>query len=1172
MNLFTKFSLKNTVVIFLIIAMVIGGGIYSTGIIKQEAMPNISIPMITTSTLYIGAAPEDVAEKVSRPLQKSISGIQGVKSVQSISNENISFVITEFDYSQDMDKAEKAVQDAIDKVTLPDTVQKPVVSKISFGGFPIIQYSLESTMNIQDFTKYVDAKLVPKLSGVSGVSNIDVQGTSSKKIYIKLDNAKMTKYNINAQDIQKTLQANNISIPAGNVNIGEISMPVKISSKVTTLNDLESIPFVVVPNQTAAIGESMGKIMEGVGQLGNAVGGLGQAVNGLGQGMSQIGSLVGTNTQAIAMLNMIQKSEAMILSQQAILSNPNSSEGDKAKATMGLAQGEAMLKGAQQAFDKVMAGLTKGMIANGQKQNTSGTRTGIAQGNLGAKNTLTKPSANALVIKTVFLKDFATVTEGNDEAAFYTRSNLKDGMTLNVYKNDDANTVSVSSDVNKALQELGSENGKVKFNKINDASDAIKTSVNGMVKEGLLGALFAILVIALFLRDIRATVIAVVSIPLSILIALILLPRFNITLNIMSLGGIAVAIGRIVDDSIVVIENVYRRVQMGEATDEISRQQLIESATKEVSSAITSSTITTVAVFLPLALVSGMIGKIFTPFALTVVICILASLLVAVTVVPVLCKLMLLNGKKKHIVKESKFLNIYNRVLMTALSHKLVVLVVSIILLIASFGMVSKIGVQFMPSDTTAVLTGKLTLAPGSSLAKTNSESLKFEKYLMSNKNVKTVVSSVGDTSGATGLKMSLQGSNGANFTIIMKDGINLDLAAAEIIKKASEFGGKDESLIVKAQSTTGQRDNFEIVVNGTNNKAIADGATMITKEIKGIKEFSNIANNLSEKKKEVAVEIDKDKAASKGLSPIMVAGIVRGMMTDSTIMTLTNNGKDIDVLMGYDNNSINSLDKVKNLEMNLMGSKIKLKDVANISEKYGPVSISELDGNQYASITADISGSDTTKVSNEAIKKIDAIKDKLPAGVTYSLGGSSKQIAETFGQMGMAMLAAVFMVYIVMVLAFGEATAPFAILFSLPFAAVGAILALFITRQPLTMSGMIGMLMLIGIVVTNAIVLLDRVQTNRKRGMSINDSLIEAGSIRLRPIFMTAIATVMALMPLALGFSEGTIISQGLGIVVIGGLTLSTVLTLVIVPVMYGTLEELKERATRKRTKVKEA
>lgn len=1166
MNRLTKFSLKNTVIVFLIIVMIIGGGIYSTSSIKQEAMPNISIPMITTSTLYIGATPEDVADKISRPLQKSISGIQGVKQVQTISNENISFVITSFDYSEDMDKAEKAVQDAVNNVTLPDNTQKPVISKISFGSFPIMQYSIESTLGQTELTKYVDEKLKPRLSGVSGVSNADVQGTSSKKIFIKLDSEKLAKYNINASDIQKTLQANNINIPAGNINVDNISMPVKVSSKIENINDLKAIPFVVMPNQSAVIGETMGKVMDGVGQLGSAVGGLGKAVSSIGQGMGQLGTLVGTNTKAIAMLNMIQKSEAMILSEQAVLSNPNSTTADKSKAMGMLSQAQMMMKGAQDELDKVLNELTKsqsqkGAIGQTEKGSSTGMVPSVNANNVPKANKSTKTTS--VKISTVFLKDIANVYVDNDAAAFYTRADMKPGMMLNIYKNDDANTVSVAGDIKKALEELGNaSDGKVKFNLINDSSAAIKTSVNGMVKEGLLGALFAVLVIALFLRDIRATIIAVISIPLSILIALILLPRFNITLNIMSLGGMAVAVGRIVDDSIVVIENIHRRIQNSDLSKE-NREELIASAAREVSSAITSSTITTVAVFLPLAMVSGMIGKIFTPFALTVVICILASLLVAVTVVPSLCRLTLFREDKNRIKKVSRIIYGYNKVLSAALNHKLMVILISLALLIASFGMISKVGVQFMPSDTTAVLTGKLTLPPGTSLNKTNEEALKFEEYLTGNSDVKTVVSSIGDTSGTGGLRTSLQGSNAGNFTIILKDGINFDSAAEKITQKADEFNKNGESLTIKTQSTTGQRDNFEIVVNGDNNSSIEKAAGIITNKLKQITELSNITNNLSEKKKEISVVVDKDKAANKGLTPIIVAGIIRGMMTDSTIMTLSDGGKDVDVMLGYDGKSIDTLDKVKSLELDLMGSKVKLSDVADISVKYGPVSISELDGNQYASITADITGSNTTKVSNLAIKEIDQIKDKLPSNVTYSLGGSSKQIADTFGQMGIAMLAAIFMVYIVMVLAFGEATAPFAILFSLPFAGVGAIFALFVTKQALTISGLIGMLMLIGIVVTNAIVLLDRVQTNRRLGMGVNESLLEAGSIRLRPIFMTAIATVMALMPLALGFSEGTIISQGLGIVVIGGLTVSTILTLVIVPVMYATLQSLKEKVT---------
>jgi HAE1 family hydrophobic/amphiphilic exporter-1 len=347
--------------------------------------------------------------------------------------------------------------------------------------------------------------------------------------------------------------------------------------------------------------------------------------------------------------------------------------------------------------------------------------------------------------------------------------------------------------------------------------------------------------------------------------------------------------------------------------------------------------------------------------------------------------------------------------------------------------------------------------------------------------------------------------------------------------------------------------------------KDITEAASRITKELRSVKGFSNLENNLAEKKKEISVAVDNYKAAQKGLSPLMIAGLVRGMMVDSSVMTMKNEGRDVNVMLGFKDMDINSIKAVKNLQINVTGTPFRLSDVANVTEQYGPVSISELDGNQYATISADINGTDTQSISTNALKMIDAIKGQLPEGITYSLSGSTEMINEGFSQMGMAMAAAVFMVYIVMVLAFGEATAPFAILFSLPFAAVGAILGLFITRETLTMPAMVGMLMLIGIVVTNAIVLLDRVQKNRRSGMNINDALVEAGSVRLRPIFMTAIATVMALIPQALGFSEGDILGKGVAIVVISGLTLSTILTLILVPVVYASLETFKEKRLKK-------
>ncbi|MFL0249546.1 efflux RND transporter permease subunit [Clostridium neuense] len=1161
MNRLTKFSLKNIFVIFLIIILIAAGGIYSTGTINMESMPNINIPVVTAVTIYPGASPEDVASDISRPIQKSVSGIKGISDVRTTSNENVSVVIAQFDYSTDMDKAEKNMEDAVNKVKLPDSAKKPTVSRVSMGSAPVMTYSIESSKSIDELTKIVNDKIEPKLSGISGVSSIDVEGTSKDDVYVKIDNDKLKENGLTISDVKNALQGNNISFPAGNVDIGSSTLPIQMTKKLYTIDDVKAMPIAVLPNQTKVVGEAFQKVQGGmtqlgqaVGQLGQGVGQLGQAVGQLGQGMGQMGQMVGGNTEAIAILSQMQKAQAQIIYQQTVLSNPNATAKDKAIAQATISAAQAALQGAQAQLDKLMnAQIQSGKALAGSGAKSSSSSGSMKSGSSSSQtSTSTDSSSPSVQVKVVYLKDVATVTRGNGDSTYFIRSNTKNSIIMNVYKTDDGNTVNVAKDVENSLEDLQKSNSGIKFNKISDSSKYVKDSVNGMVREGVLGAVFAIVVIALFLKNIRATIIAVVSIPLSILIALILLPRFGITLNIMSLSGMAVAVGRIVDDSIVVIENIHRRI----LKDDVAKDKVVQVAADEVSSAITSSTITTVAVFLPLAMISGIVGKIFVPFALTVVICILASLLVAVTVVPVMSKLMILNEKPKPEKKESAVVELYKKILSGALNHRAAVMGVSIVIFALSLLLIKGVGVQFLPSDTSNVLNGTITMTPGTSAEKTNEEAFKFEKYLVDRKDVKTVVSSIGDNSSSSASAMSIQGSNSGKFTIVLKDGVNNDKAADEIIKKASEMSNKNAKISVAVQSfTSGSKDNVEILVNGNNINDITIAANKATDALKGLKELTNVSNTLSAKKPEISVAIDSEKAAKQGLSPMMAAGMVQGIMNYTSVTTIQSGKNNINVYLGYDTKDINSLDKVKAIQLQGASGNFNLSDIAEVKVADGPVSVAELNGNEYASVTADIKIKDTQAASKIAMEKIKSIKG-IPSGVTFTQNGSAKSISDSFSQMGMAMLVAIFMVYIVMVLAFGEPKAPFAILFSLPFGAIGAIFALFITRQPLSIPGLIGMLMLIGIVVTNAIVLLDRVQSNRKKGMKVKEALLEAGSIRMRPIFMTAIATIMALMPLAAGFSEGAVISQGLGIVVIGGLVVSTMLTLIIVPVMYSILE----------------
>jgi HAE1 family hydrophobic/amphiphilic exporter-1 len=1123
--------MKNTFVVLLAVIMIAVGGIYSAKSIKMEAMPNINIPVITTFTVYPGAAPQDVANDISAPLQKAISSIQGIKDVKTTSNENFSILISEFDYSADLDKAKKAIEDAIAKVKLPDSAQKPVTSRVSIGGFPIMTYSIESTKDINELSKFVNSRLTADLSGISGVSSIDVQGIRNSNTYIKLDAEKLKANNITLTDVQNAINANNISFPIGSTSIDDKNLTIRVSRKLKSIDDLKSVPILVIPNTTKLMGDSLSQIGAGLGTISKTMGSMGE--------------MIGGNTQAIGILSMIQQSEGTILAQQGVLANPAATMADKMKAQTIISQSSVALQNLGTSLQQVLTA----QAAKGEALSS------ISKGS-------SQAAAPEIKINTVFLKDVATIETAKEDVKFFTKSNYKEGLIFNVYKNEDANTVQVAADVQAKVDSLMKENKDIKFNKITDSSISVKSSVNGMMREGVTGAIFAMIVIALFLRDIKSTIISIISIPLSILIALILLPRFGITLNTMSLGGIAVAVGRIVDDSIVVIENIYRRFGLNTDTN-MDKAQLIEEATHEVGSAITASTITTVAVFLPLSFISGIIGKVFIPFAFTVVISIIASLLVALTIVPAMSKYMLLNKNFKHVEKEGLLARNYKKVLAAALKHRVIVVLSSIGIFAISILMVTRIGVQFMPTDTNNIISAKLTMPVGTSAEGTNKEALKFEDYLRNRTDIESVASTIGDTSGSGNI-FSAQSSNQGSFIIVLKDKVDKVKALDEIRIKTKEFDKANENITVNAQTVTGnQPDNLEVILNGDNIDNIAKAANLITNKIKNMDGLNNVTNNLSEKKAEISISVDSNKAAAKGISPIMAAGIVRSYLGFNKITTI-DDGNNVDVLLGYQAKDLSSVDKVKNLEIQGMGDVVKIGEIADVTINEGPASILSLNGKQYASVVGEIKGTNTKKITNNAQAEIDSIKASLPEGVTYTLQGSNKSIDDGFSQMYMAMAVAIALVYVVMVLTFGEPVTPFAILFSLPFAAVGAIGALFIVGQPLTVSGMIGMLMLIGIVVTNAIVLLDRVKTNRKFGMNIEDSLLEAGSVRLRPIFMTAIATVMALIPLALGFSEGSLISQGLGIVVIGGLVVSTLLTLILVPVVYSMLngyrKELKK------------
>lgn len=743
----------------------------------------------------------------------------------------------------------------------------------------------------------------------------------------------------------------------------------------------------------------------------------------------------------------------------------------------------------------------------------------------------------------VTLGDIATIEEVETQDEI-TRYNDEEAYSMAVTKKQDANTVEVADEVLKVLEKY---DGELSYSIGFNSAEGIEKSVETLVKEGLLGALFASIAVLIFLRNWRATIIAIISIPLSLLIAAIFLNQLGITLNIMTLGGMAVAVGRVVDDSIVVIENIFRRLRKPgvEMTNE-----MVETSTREILKAITSSTITTVVVFLPLGFVSGITGEFFLPFALTVVFSLLASLLVAITIVPILAKFSFKKIKQEE--KEDVLQRQYGRAISWALRRKWLVLIISLVLLGASFAIVPRLGFTFIPDEESRLVQASIELPSSTTLERTNEVSLEVEQLLLGYDEVDSVTTSVGARDFATGIKLV----NRAGYFISLNDDADLDAfldkATADMDELVTSINDQT-TVSVSEVSTGGPPTNNNVVVDlfSTNLDDLEQAAAEVEALLSERDDLKYVSNNFSEKQEQLVVTVDTEAADARGISGFQILGAISDQTRPVELGELQIGEDRPSVQLSYDE-SVTSPEEIEDLTLFTAQGPVTLSEVADVEQIESFTSIQKLDGRVFARVEAQVNAENIRAVSTDVLAAVESDID-LPESVSLEGGGGSDETVEVFQQLGIAILSAIGLVYLTLLITFGKARIPFVILSSLLFVPIGALFGLLIAQEPLSVSVMIGFLMLIGIVTTNAIVMVDRINQNRyDKGMPIREALVEAGKTRLRPILMTAFATIAALIPLALTTSSGTLISKGLAITVIGGLTSSTLLTLIIVPVIY--------------------
>ncbi|MCT6776724.1 efflux RND transporter permease subunit [Streptomyces rubiginosohelvolus] len=766
--------------------------------------------------------------------------------------------------------------------------------------------------------------------------------------------------------------------------------------------------------------------------------------------------------------------------------------------------------------------------------------------------------------KPVRLGDVAEVKQEPSTAVSITRTNGKPSLAVMATMDKDGSAVAISDAVKDKLPDLRKDLGAGSdLTVVSDQGPAVSKSISGLTTEGALGLVFAVVVILVFLASIRSTLVTAVSIPLSIVLALIVLWTRDLSLNMLTLGALTIAIGRVVDDSIVVLENIKRHLGYGE-----ERHAAIVTAVKEVAGAVTSATLTTVAVFLPIGLVGGMVGQLFGSFSLTITAALLASLLVSLTVVPVLSYWFLRAPKgtpedaaeARRLAEEkeaaSRLQRIYVPVLRFATRRRITSLVIAVAVLLGTFGMVPLLKTNFFDAGEQEVLTVKQELAPGTSLEAADEAARKVEKVLTDDKGVKDYQVTVG-SSGFMAAFGGGTGSNQASYQVTLKDAADYENAQDRIDEALGKLDGIGDTTIAAGDGFGSQ--DLSVVVKAADADVLKKASEAVRDEVATIKDVTDVQSDLAQSVPRISVTAN-DKAAAAGFDSAALGGIVAGAVRGTPAGSATLDDTERDIVI----RSSKPAATVAELKALPLGP-VKLGDIADVKVVPGPVSMTRIDGQRSATVTAKPVGDNTGAVSTDLATKIDALD--LPEGATATIGGVTEDQNEAFMQLGLAMLAAIAIVFMLLVATFRSLVQPLILLVSVPFAATGALALLLITGTPLGVPAMIGMLMLIGIVVTNAIVLIDLINQYRAQGLGIMEAVIEGGRHRFRPIIMTALATIFALLPMALGVTgEGGFISQPLGVVVIGGLISSTLLTLLLVPTLYAMVELRKERRAKKK------
>ncbi|WP_153914351.1 efflux RND transporter permease subunit [Shewanella sp. TC10] len=1066
-------SVKRPVTVWMFMLAIMLFGMVGFTRLAVKLLPDLSYPSVTVRTAYDGAAPVEVEQLISKPIEEAVGVVKGLRKISSISRSGMSDVVLEFEWGTNMDMASLEVREKIDTIELPLDINKPLLLRFNPNLDPIMRLALSvpdaSESELKGMRTFADEELKRRLEALSGVAAVRLSGGLEQEVHILLNQQKLQQLNLNADDIKRRINEENINLSAGKVIQGDKEYLVRTLNQFNSLEELRDV-------------------------------------------------IVYRNDQTL-----------------------------------------------------------------------------------------------------IRLREVADIVDGYKERSDVTRIGDVESIELAIYKEGDANTVSVAQKIKAELDNLNAESEENQLKVIYDQSEFIQSAVSEVTSAALFGSLLAMLVIYLFLRDIIATLIISISIPFSVIATFNMMYFADISLNIMSLGGIALAIGLLVDNAIVVLENIDRYKAQG-----LARLEAAVKGSKEVAGAIFASTLTTLAVFVPLVFVDGIAGALFSDQALTVTFALLASLFVALTAIPMLAsrqgftqlpeetvtepkaKPTTTKGKVGHylalilgfpfklvlsylpnamlnlVIILTRFFSwlfslvmrplsagfhlfyrfierIYHRVLKHAMAHKVVTVIIAIILTVGAGSLFPRLGVELIPPMNQGEFYVEILLPPGTAVQKTDSVLEELAYSISDSEDVKHTFSQAG-SGGLMTSDTARGGENWGRLQVVLANTQAFDTVAATLRETARRIPALDAK--IEHPELFSFKTPLEIELSGYDLAQLKQSGDQLVSALSQSTRFSDINTSLRDGQPEISIRFDHARLAALDLDAPTVASRIAHRVGGTIASQYTVRDRKVDILVRSELAERNNIEDVNALIINPNSQHaIPLSAVADVSLQVGPSAINRVSQQRVAIVSANLSYGDLS----EAVKEAQLIlnQQQFPSSIQARFGGQNEEMEHSFESLKIALVLAVFLVYLVMASQFESLLHPLLILFAVPMAVGGSVIGLFITGTHISVVVFIGLIMLAGIVVNNAIVLVDRINQLRKEGIEKDQAISTAAKSRLRPIMMTTMTTTLGLLPMAIGVGDGSEIRAPMAITVIFGLSMSTMLTLLVIPALYGIFDKKNYQQT---------